>query len=77
MELYGYLLRTFAKEGDRIFDPMAGSGSSRVACHKMGFEYVGCEIDKQFYDDSVVWFNEECLGEKKVGDKILVQLEMF
>ena len=38
VELYAYLLRKYAKEGDRIFDPMMGSQSSRIAACNRGFD---------------------------------------
>lgn len=50
VELYGWLLNKYAKEGCTIFDPFLGSGSSRIACDMLGFDFVGCEIDKNFYD---------------------------
>ena len=61
--LYAWLLQHYAKEGDIIFDPMTGSGSSRIAAYKLGFDYVGCELDKEYYEKSVERFNRECLGE--------------
>jgi site-specific DNA-methyltransferase (adenine-specific) len=48
--LYSWLLNKYAKAGWTIFDPFLGSGSSRIACDKLGFDFVGCEIDKTFYD---------------------------
>lgn len=62
VELYAYLLRKFAKPGDRIFDPMMGSGSSRIAAHKLGFDFTGCEIDKEYFDKSCERFDRECNG---------------
>lgn len=50
IELYGWLLNKYAKTGWTIFDPFLGSGSSRIASDKLGFDFVGCEIDKTFYD---------------------------
>ena len=63
VELYAWILRKFAKQGDRIFDPMIGSGSSRIAAYKMGFDYVGCELDKEYFDKGCERFNRECKGE--------------
>jgi site-specific DNA-methyltransferase (adenine-specific) len=60
VELYAFLLRTFAKEGDRILDTHMGSQSSRIAAHKLGFDYVGCEIDKEYFDKGCEWFMKEC-----------------
>lgn len=50
VELYAWLLNKYAKKDWKIFDPCLGSGSSRIACDKLGFDFVGCEINKEFYD---------------------------
>ena len=47
--LYKWLIHKFAKEGDIILDTHVGSASSLIACHQMGFNYVGFEIDKTYY----------------------------
>ena len=51
IELYAYLLTNFAKTGDQIFDPMMGSQSSRIAAYKMGFDYVGCELNTRYFQE--------------------------
>lgn len=48
--LYKWLLKNYAKEGDTILDTHLGSGSSRIACHDMGFDFTGYEIDKDYFD---------------------------
>ena len=48
--LYEWLLNNYAKEGDRILDTHLGSGSSRIAAYNLGFDFVGCEIDKEYFD---------------------------
>jgi site-specific DNA-methyltransferase (adenine-specific) len=48
--LYKWLLQNYAKPGQKIFDSHVGSGSIRIACHDMGFDFEGCEIDKDYYD---------------------------
>ena len=48
--LYKWLLTKYAKEGDLILDTHVGSASSLIACEDMGFEYVGFELDKDYYD---------------------------
>ena len=63
VELYGYLLEVFANPGENVFDPMMGSQSSRIAAYKMGFDYVGCELDKTYFDKGCERFNRECKGE--------------
>jgi len=73
--LYAWLLKNYAKEGDRIFDPMTGSGSSRIAAYKLGFDFVGCELDREYYEKSIERFNRECLGQTKLpnGKKVIQQ----
>jgi site-specific DNA-methyltransferase (adenine-specific) len=47
--LYKWLLRNYAKEGDKIIDTHLGSGSSAIAAFDGGFDFVGCEIDKDYF----------------------------
>lgn len=49
VKLYEWLLMNYAKEGDRILDTHLGSGSIAIACHNLGFNLVGCELDKDYY----------------------------
>ncbi len=60
VDLYAWLLRNYAKPGDNIFDSHLGSGSSRIAAYKLGFDFVGCEIDKGYYEAQEKRFQEEC-----------------
>ena len=48
--LYAWLLNKYAKPGDKILDTHVGSASSLIACHRLGFEYVGFELDKHYFD---------------------------
>lgn len=48
--LYLWLLKNYAKPGDKIFDSHMGSQSSRIACYKMGFDFWGCELDKEYFN---------------------------
>ena len=47
--LYAWLLNKYAKQGDKILDTHVGSASSLIACENLGFEYLGFEIDKEYY----------------------------
>jgi len=51
--LYKWLLKNYAKEGDRILDTHLGSGSIAIACHYMGFDLTACELDKEYYDQAM------------------------
>tara|TARA_R100001460_G_scaffold81860_1_gene122786 strand:- start:1045 stop:1692 length:648 start_codon:yes stop_codon:yes gene_type:complete len=48
VKLYEWLLMNYAKEGDRILDTHLGSGSIAIACHNLGFDLVGCELDEDY-----------------------------
>ena len=48
--LYKWLLKNYAKEGDRILDSHLGSGSIAIAAHDGGFELTGIEIDGDYYN---------------------------
>jgi site-specific DNA-methyltransferase (adenine-specific) len=48
--LYKWLLSNFAKHGDRILDTHLGSGSSRIAAYDMGFDFIGYELDAEYFD---------------------------
>lgn len=50
VELYKWLLMNYATPGDKILDTHVGSGSSLLACYDMGFDYIGFEISKDYYD---------------------------
>lgn len=52
--LYKWLLRNYAKPGDTILDTHLGSGSIAIACHDYGFDLVGYELDKDYYDAAVL-----------------------
>lgn len=76
--LYGWLLNNYAIGGGKIFDPMMGSQSSRIAAYKMGFDYWGCEMDKMFFEKGCERFDRECLGIEKTADgKTVTQMSLF
>jgi len=56
VKLYEWLLTNYAKPGDRILDTHLGSGSSAIAAHYGGFEFVGCELDEDYYKAAVQRF---------------------
>ena len=52
IKLYTWLLSNYAKEGDKILDTHVGSASSLIACHQLGFDVVGSELDTEYYEKS-------------------------
>ena len=59
VQLYKWLLTNYAKPGDKILDTHLGSGSSAIASHYLDFDFVGCELDKDYYDKAVKRFDKE------------------
>lgn len=78
LELYGWIYRNYVKDGETVFDPMMGSQASRIAAYKMGIDYVGCEIDKYYYDKGCEWFERECHGiTKTASGKTIIEQTLF
>ena len=56
--LYDWILHKYAKPNDLILDTHLGSGSSRIAAYKGGFNFVGFEIDQEYYEKQEKRFND-------------------
>ena len=48
--LYDWIYKLYAKQGMKILDTHLGSGSSRIAAYDAGLDFVGYEIDKEYFD---------------------------
>lgn len=48
--VYDWILQKYAKPNDLILDTHLGSGSSRIAANKGGFNFIGFETDKDYYE---------------------------
>lgn len=59
IKLYKWIFDIRVTKGDRILDTHLGSASSAIAAHKLGFDFVGCEIDKDYYDAAVKRYKTE------------------
>ncbi len=60
VELYKWILKNYAKKGDMILDTHLGSGSSRIAAYDMGYDFVGTEIDTEYFEKQERRFKEHC-----------------
>jgi len=59
IKLYEWLLKNYAKEGDKILDTHCGSGSIAIACHYMGFDLTASELDADYCKASVERYKKE------------------
>ncbi len=48
--LFEYLIKTYTNEGDLVLDNCMGSGTTAIACINTKRNYIGCELDKTYYD---------------------------
>lgn len=51
-ELFKMILRDYAIKNDykTIYDPFMGSGTTAIACKSLGLNYIGSELDKDYYE---------------------------
>ena len=55
--LYEWIFHNYVKEGDLILDTHLGSQSSRIAANKAGLDFVGFEIDKEYFEQGNERYN--------------------
>lgn len=56
--LYKWLLKQYAKPGDKILDSHLGSGSSRIAAYDLGFDFIGFERHPKYFADQEARFKQ-------------------
>lgn len=61
VQLLRHLIRIFSAEGSVVCDPFAGSGSTGIAAHKEGRDFIGFEIDNEM---AVIANNRIEIGKK-------------
>lgn len=58
VKLYEWLFTNYAKQGQRILDTHLGSGSSAIAAHNLGFDFVGTELDEDYFNAACKRFKQ-------------------
>ena len=53
VKIIKWIVETYTKEGDTIFDPFMGSGTTGVACVQTGRKFIGVEIDEKYFEIAV------------------------
>jgi site-specific DNA-methyltransferase (adenine-specific) len=59
LELYKWLISRYSNEGDTILDPTFGSANSALTCKELNRNYIGIEMDKNFFDKAKEKFKIE------------------
>ena len=72
IDLYSWIYSRYAKNSERILDTHLGSGSSRIAAYDAGLDFVGCEIDKTYFD-----LQEERFAAHSAQGNLFLQEELF
>lgn len=50
VELFKILIENSTQKGEVVMDPFMGIGGCGVACKQSGRSFIGCEIDKKYFD---------------------------
>lgn len=53
VKLYDWIYANYAKPGQRVIDTHLGSGSNAIAAHYAGMEFVGIELDEDYFNAAV------------------------
>ena len=53
VELFEYLIKTYANEGETVLDNCMGSGTTAIACINTERNFIGFELDKTYYEKSL------------------------
>ena len=59
VKLYDWLLRNYAKPGDKILDTHLGSGSIAIACHYAGHHLTASELDEDYFNTACERIEQE------------------
>ena len=54
-----WCLNKYSKENDLIFDGFAGSGTTAIACIRTKRRFIGCELDKEYFEKACERINTE------------------
>ena len=69
VKLYEWLLKNYAKSGDKILDTHLGSGSIAIACYNLDFDLTGFEIDKDYYEGACKRLEEHKKQQRLFDDR--------
>nr|DAV13088.1 MAG TPA: adenine-specific methyltransferase [Bacteriophage sp.] len=61
LPLISYLIESSSNEGDTVFDPCMGSGTTGEACLKLNRKFIGCELNTTYYLAAKEWIENALL----------------
>ena len=68
VDLLKFLIETFTDPGDVVIDPVAGSGSTLIACERTNRKGYGFEIKKDFFTKASAWLDEEKTAKREIEE---------
>ena len=71
VELFEYLIKTYTNDGETVLDNCMGSGTTAIACINTNRNYIGFELDQEYYRASIERINNH------VKDKQIDLFEML
>jgi len=66
--LFEYLIKTYTNEGELVLDNCIGSGTTAIACINTNRNYIGIELDENYYNIAKTRISEHINYKCKVGD---------
>ncbi len=57
--LMRWIIENYTKEGDIIYDPFMGSGTTAIACHRTNRKFIGIEREKKYFDIAIARYRNE------------------
>jgi site-specific DNA-methyltransferase (adenine-specific) len=70
--LFEYLIKTYSNPGELVLDPCMGSGTTAEACMKSQRQYIGFEVDVNYYNIIKNRIHANCMKLDSFEDKKLV-----
>ena len=64
-EVSDWFIEKFTNENDLVLDPFMGLGTTGISCKKMNRNFIGIELDKNYFDIAEKRINEFCYNDKK------------
>lgn len=58
LEVLVRMIKAYTNEGDTVLDIFSGSGSTMIACQNTGRHFIGSELDVDYYNKSLLRFQE-------------------